>query len=244
MGTRQLAGPVATRAATPRLARTLLTETVIRIGDAASAVDPLSGHGVFEALGSALAASAAVHTILETPKSAPLARRFYEERTRLAFERFARVGRDFYRMETRWPDRPFWRARADWPDDGPAHAPALGAPARIEPRPVVADGLVVERPVVVTPDQPRGIWQIDGVPLAELLDALRDCEGTPLAESGAGLAARLDVTQAKLATALDWLRARKILAIAEPIALDRTAISLPGEAEAGGALAAGRSRRE
>jgi flavin-dependent dehydrogenase len=242
MGTGQPAGPLATRTATPRLARTLLTETVIRVGDAASAVDPLSGHGVFEALGSALAASAAVHTILKTPESTPLAHRFYEERTRFAFDRFARVGRDFYRLETRWADRPFWRARADWPDDAPAHAPALGAPARIERRPVVADGLVVERRVVVTPDQPRGIWQIDGVPLAELIDGLREKENAALAECSSGLGARLGVTEAKLATALDWLRSRKILTMADTIALDRAAITLPGDARE--VDAADRSPRE
>jgi flavin-dependent dehydrogenase len=219
-------GPVATRNATPRLARTLMTDTMIRIGDAASAVDPLSGHGVFEALGSALAASAALHTLLATPENAALARRFYEERTRLGFERFARIGRDFYRMEARWADRPFWRRRAAWPDDVPAHAPPLSAPARIEPRPVVADGLVVERRVVVTPDQPRGIWQIDGVRLAELIDGLRASDGRPLSECAPDLAARLKVKDAQLATALDWLRTRKILAAQDAVALDRAAISL------------------
>jgi flavin-dependent dehydrogenase len=228
MGTGKPNGPVVTRAATPRLARTLLSDTVIRIGDAASAVDPLSGHGVFEALGSALAASATINTILEMPENSPLACRFYEERTRFAFERFARVGRDFYRMEERWRDRPFWRRRAEWPDDEPAHAPALGAPARIEHRPVVADGVVVERRVVVTADQPRGIWQIDGVPLAEMIDGLRGHEGASLSEVRAGLAARLAVADEKLATALDWLRSRKVLHMTDRIAFDRSAITLAG----------------
>jgi len=244
MGAGRPAGAIATRNATPRLAHTLLTDTVISIGDAASGVDPLSGHGVFEALGSALAAAAAILTIIETPANADLARRFYEERTRFGFERFARVGRDFYRIEERWRDRPFWRRRAEWPDDEPAHAPALGAPARIERRPVVADGLVVEHRVVVTPDQPRGIWQIDGVRLTELIDRLREMEGASLSEHRASLAARLDVADLKLTTALDWLRSRKVLQMADRIALDRAAIIAADEARADEVTGAGRPRCE
>jgi flavin-dependent dehydrogenase len=225
MASGRLHGPVTTRTATPRLARSLLSEAMIRVGDAASALDPLSGHGVFAALGSALAASAAVHTILTTPDNTALARRFYEERTRLGFERFARVGRDFYRLETRWSERDFWRRRSDWPDDEPAHAPALGAPARIERRPVVADGLVVERPVVVTPDQPRGIWQVDGVPLAELVEGLRKCEGEKLSDCSAAMAGHLNVEEARLAAALDWLRSRKVLAAQDRVAINNAAIT-------------------
>jgi flavin-dependent dehydrogenase len=200
-------GPVTTRSAEARRATEPISRARIRVGDAAAAVDPLSGHGVFEALGSALAASAAVHTILNDPARANLARRFYENRTRLGFERFARVGRDFYALETRWRGRPFWAARASWPDGAPAHAPMRSAPPRIEMRPVVEDGFVVERRVVVTADQPRGIWQVDAVPLADLLDLMRDATVPDPAQT----ARRLGVSHRQLKTALDWLRFREML---------------------------------
>ena len=218
IGSGRCRGAIRTRHATPRLARTLMGPNFLRVGDAASAVDPLSGHGVFEAFGSALAASAAIHTIVSTPTNAAIAKRFYEERTRLGFERFARVGRDFHRLETRWPERPFWRARASWPDDVPAHAAPATEPVRFERRPVVDEGLVVERRVAVTPDQPRGIWRIDGVPLANLVDRLQDHEGATLATCIPDIGADLNINAAQLATALDWLRARRVLAHGELVA--------------------------
>lgn len=200
------AGPVTTRNAAPRMAGRILAGATIRVGDAACAPDPLSGNGVFAALGSALSAAAAVHTFIETPENQALARRFYEERTHDGFLRFARVGRDFYASEERWPTRPFWAARAKWPDAEPPHARAAGGKLRIERRPVVDGGLIVEREVVVTPDQPRGIWRVDSVPLAELIGHLRVYEGEPIAERAPLLAKRLGVGDGNLAVALDWLR--------------------------------------
>lgn len=200
-------GPVTTRSAEARRVAQPIAGASIRVGDAAAAVDPLSGHGVFEAFGSALAASAVINTVLRAPGRADLARRFYEERTRLGFERFARVGRDFYALETRWRTRPFWSARASWPDTLPAHTPMRATPPRIEMRPVVENGLVVERRVIVTADQPRGVWRVDGVPLAELHDLVH----TATAPDPAQAARRLGVSDRQLKTALDWLRFREML---------------------------------
>ena len=212
-------GPVMTRGASARLADDLFGPASLRVGDAAAAVDPLSGHGLFEALGSALAASAVVHTLLSRPANGELARRFYRERVEGAFWRYARVGRDFYALERRWPARPFWSARAEWPDQAAAHAPPDAAPPRIETRPVIEAGFVVARRVVVTADQPRGIWRIAEVPLAELLDLLRASRGDPLEARRAELARRLAVAEDQLDTALDWLRARWLLVADEKIAL-------------------------
>ncbi|MHA1537087.1 MAG: flavin-dependent monooxygenase QhpG [Alphaproteobacteria bacterium] len=228
------AGPVSTRNAAPRLAGRILAGSGIRVGDAASAPDPLSGNGVFAALGSALSAAAVVHTSIQTPDNRALAQRFYEERTQDGFLRFARVGRDFYAMEERWAARKFWAARAKWPDAEPPHAPIAGGGMRIEPRPVVEDGLIVERDVVVTADQPRGIWRVDSVPLAELIAHLRAIEGEGVAERAPGLAQRLGVGQANLSVALDWLRSRRVLAGGDTVAIDLDSIALKGEKGAGG----------
>ncbi|MDJ0944748.1 MAG: FAD-dependent monooxygenase [Kiloniellales bacterium] len=224
IGAGRTAGAVTTRNATPYLSRDLTTHASLRIGDAALAVDPLSGHGVFEALGSALAAAAVVNTLIARPERRALARRFHEERARSGFLRACRIGRDFYALERRWPERPFWQARAAWPDPEAAHRPAGEGDLVVEPRPVVETGLIVERRVVVTPDQPRGIWRVDETPLAELLDLLRDRQGLRLADCAGELAGRLSVTERQLATALDWLRARRLLATGTEVRLQTAAL--------------------
>jgi len=188
-------GEVAARHAEASRAARPVEDRLIRVGDAALAPDPLSGHGVFEALASARGAAAVVNTLLRRPADGALARAFFEERVRLAFERFARIGRDFYRLEQRWPETPFWHARRRWPDDLPAHAPPSALPAQIATRPVVEDGFVAAREVIVTADQPRGVWQVGGVALVPLLRAVQ-----------AGAAAP---RQAE--TALAWLRYRGLL---------------------------------
>ena len=76
IGSGRALGAVMTRGASARFADGLLGPHSLRVGDAAAAVDPLSGHGLFEALGSALAAGAVVHTLLERAESSELARRF------------------------------------------------------------------------------------------------------------------------------------------------------------------------
>ena len=218
-------GATMTRNATPYLATQLLGNARIRVGDAALAVDPLSGHGLFEALGSALAATAAINTLLALPERAALAGRFYEERAAIAFLRYCRTGRDFYALESRWRDREFWRARAVWPDREPAHPSDGPGRLAVVRRPVVEHGLIVERRVVVTPDQPRGIWRVNGVPLPELIDLLQAHEGQGLADSLPEVAQRLAIAEAELATALDWLRARGLLAGSETILMKSDALA-------------------
>ena len=231
IGAGRAQGAVTTRNATPYLARDLMAPGRLRVGDAALAIDPLSGHGVFQALGSALAAAAVANTLLRRPERGALARRFYLERAETGFLRACRTGRDFYALETRWPERPFWRARAAWPDRTPAHPPAGAEGVAVVPRPVVEAGLIAERRVVVTPDQPRGIWRVDETPLAELIDLLRDREGRPLANCAAEIAGRLAITEGQLATALGWLRARGLLAPDARVRLQGAAKS-PGEGAA------------
>lgn len=165
-------GDVVVRRANPICANHPLGDCSIRIGDAAIAPDPLSGHGVYVALGGAQAAAVTINTLLGKPENAGLARSFYEERCSLDFMRLCRVGRAFYEEERRWPDRPFWRHRGEWPDREPPHPPMDAFAPRIERRPVVEDGFIAEHEVVVTPDHPRGVWVVDGVPLAALRRAL------------------------------------------------------------------------
>lgn len=145
----------------------------LRVGDAAMAVDPLSGNGIFQALSSALQAPAVVATLLHDPAHAALAQRFHQSRIQGLFYRYARVGRDFYAQESRWSDRPFWRERSGWPDAAPVHLPTTPDCVHVASMPVVEAGRIVEREVVVTPDQPLGVWHVDGVALAPLLRAVQ-----------------------------------------------------------------------
>lgn len=172
------------RSSTAILCPQVCGDNWIRIGDAAMAVDPLSGNGIFQSLSSALQAPTVINTLLRKSENAALARRFHQQRVEQLFLRFARIGRDFYADEQRWPDQPFWQARRRWPDAEVAHAEADFASLRIERAPVLKDGFVDEAEVVITADQPLGIWHVQGVELAPLV---RRLQTQPAEQALAGL---------------------------------------------------------
>ncbi|MBL1307905.1 MAG: tryptophan 7-halogenase [Pseudomonas sp.] len=161
------------RSSTAILSPQVCGDNWIRVGDAAMAVDPLSGNGIFQSLSSALQAPAVINTLLHKPERAALAQRFHQQRVEQLFLRFARIGRDFYADEQRWLDKPFWQLRRNWPDAEVAHAETDFAALRIERAPVLRDGFVDEAEVVITPDQPLGIWHVQGVEVAPLVRRLR-----------------------------------------------------------------------
>ena len=161
------------RSSTAILAAQVCGDNWIRVGDAAMAVDPLSGNGIFQSLSSALQAPVVINTLLGKPERAALAQRFHQQRVEQMFLRFARIGRDFYADEQRWAEQPFWQARRQWPDAQVAHAEADFSALRIERMPVLRDGFVDEAEVVITADQPLGIWHVQGVEVAPLVRRLR-----------------------------------------------------------------------
>lgn len=164
------------RSSTAILSPQVCGDNWIRVGDAAMAVDPLSGNGIFQSLSSALQAPTVINTLLRKPERAALARRFHQQRVEQLFLRFARIGRDFYADEARWPDQPFWQVRLRWPDAEIAHAEVDFNALRIERAPVLRDGFVDEAEVVITADQPLGIWHVQGVELAPLVRRLMRSE--------------------------------------------------------------------
>lgn len=178
--------------------------TWLRVGDAAMAADPLSGNGIFQSLSSALQAPMVVHTLLKHPADAPHARRFHTERVQGLFQRFARIGRDFYAQEQRWAGQPFWEARRAWPDALPAHAAEGDGPPRIEQRPVVDRDRIRLAEALVTADQPLGIWHVDGVEVAPLWRAAQSAPGREVEALVPLLGGSLEKAQA----ALRWLRAQ------------------------------------
>ncbi|MFG0633694.1 NAD(P)/FAD-dependent oxidoreductase [Pseudomonas sp. xss_2] len=165
--------PVHARSSTAILTGDCAGSDWLRVGDAAMAVDPLSGNGIFQSLSSALQAPVVINTLLRMPERAALARQFHQQRIEQLFLRFARMGRDFYRQEQRLAGQPFWRNRQDWPDEQPMHVAAQWSAVRIERRPVLRDGWVDQTEVVVTADQPLGIWHLQGIELAPLVAKLQ-----------------------------------------------------------------------
>ncbi|MDH0733330.1 tryptophan 7-halogenase [Pseudomonas sichuanensis] len=161
------------RSSTAILAGECLGQDWIRVGDAAMAVDPLSGNGIFQSLSSALQAPVVINTLLRRPERTALARQFHQQRVEQLFLRFARIGRDFYGQEQGRANRPFWGGRQAWPDTQPLHQAADWQAVRVERRPVLHDGLVDEADVVVTADQPLGVWHLQGVELAPVVRALQ-----------------------------------------------------------------------
>lgn len=161
------------RSSTAILAGDCVGADWVRVGDAAMAVDPLSGNGIFQSLSSALQAPVVVNTLLREPARAALARQFHQDRVEQLFLRFARTGRDFYAQELEKAGHGFWARRRAWPDARPMHVAAHWQEVRVERRPVLRDGLVAQAEVVVTADQPLGIWHLQGVELAPVVRGLQ-----------------------------------------------------------------------
>ncbi len=155
-----------------------------------------------------MAAATVINTLFARPENSELALNFYKARAEAAFLRHARVGRDFYRLETSWPNAPFWRERQDWPDNAPAHEAIFSAPARISLAPVIENGFIVERPVIITADQPRGVRMVDGIAVPELLNILQ--KGGPAAAPEA-LCRNFKVSRTQLDSAFNWLKFRGLL---------------------------------
>jgi flavin-dependent dehydrogenase len=180
----------------------------LRLGDAAYTSDPLSGHGMFEALSGALAAAPVIRTLLQRPGQAPLAREFYEDRIRQIFLERLRTAAGHYAAETRWADEPFWRrmhALGQLPQQAPAVVPEVAALVR---QPVVEDGFIVERCVVRTPQQPRGVRFIDGIDLPNLHERL---QSVPRELSLEQLCAQIGGRPDAMRNALRWMQAQRLI---------------------------------
>ena len=204
--------PYRLRAATRAGARTL-----VAVGDAASALDPLAGLGTMKAMDSGLTAALALRTALERPRHAGLALAFHAEKERgLALEAEDRIA-GFYAEEARFAGRDFWRRRArqaprphprpHLPEDGRLN-PAAGA--RIETRGVLEGDWIVPAEVVVRPGRFRPAHRVAGVSLADLFQT---------ASARRGIRRTLDAFPAREAdarTALAWLVSEGFLEARRP----------------------------
>ncbi|MDO5706296.1 MAG: FAD-dependent oxidoreductase [Paracoccus sp. (in: a-proteobacteria)] len=162
-------GDILLREAAPVLPALLTDLSVIPIGDALAAMDPLSGHGMFWAVSSALVATAIRRTLMHDPAAGDLALRFLNQRAGETYLRQARLGRDFIAAETRFADRPFWAARRVFPDSLPLND-GVNLP-RIARRVVVDGNRLVKREVLLTRHSPGGVGWLSGQSAAALYRA-------------------------------------------------------------------------
>jgi flavin-dependent dehydrogenase len=166
-----LVASAAGRAAVARFTRPAQARGCLRIGDASLAMDPLSGHGIYEALGSAQVAVAAINTYLQGADWAPIAR-FVDERAAESWRRSLATAGDFYRRQATHAATEFWQATAEGYERLAAAAgPSDNGPGRFEWRPVLNGQRIELRPVWVSPAWPRGIWHVNGRELAGRPDA-------------------------------------------------------------------------
>ncbi|MFC0401396.1 FAD-dependent oxidoreductase [Paraburkholderia rhizosphaerae] len=92
-------------------------ERCLKVGDAASAYDPLSSSGVLKALRSGLDAAAAIEASLGGNDTA-LAH--YAARIERGFTSYLGTRAFYYGRERRWPTSPFWQRRhRDYDEHGP-----------------------------------------------------------------------------------------------------------------------------
>lgn len=168
-------GKVLARSSTPLFNQHPIKERYLSVGDAAMSGDPLSGSGIFLSLSAAFIAPVVINTMLKKPQNKALAEQFYFDRLQHLFYRFCRVGRDFYKMESRWKTQPFWQERCEWPDQVLAHQVEDRIVGTAQ-RPVVNGAFIDKKEVVITTEQPLGIWKINNkdatLVLAEQLNRL------------------------------------------------------------------------
>jgi flavin-dependent dehydrogenase len=105
----QLIGGLRTFAAYSSCLEKMFGEGWVAVGDTAASHDPLSSSGIPRALDSGIHAARAIHDFLRHER--PSALKSYEAALKQSFETYIETRAQYYKMETRWPDAPFWRRR-------------------------------------------------------------------------------------------------------------------------------------
>jgi 2-polyprenyl-6-methoxyphenol hydroxylase-like FAD-dependent oxidoreductase len=108
-GANVLWGPRVFLAASQRLRRSDVTRRWIAVGDAALAVDPISGSGVIRALRSARAGAETALAILEGQTSEAI--KAYESGRDAECTEYLRERAMYYGIEHRWSESTFWQRR-------------------------------------------------------------------------------------------------------------------------------------
>jgi 2-polyprenyl-6-methoxyphenol hydroxylase-like FAD-dependent oxidoreductase len=196
-------GDLAASPAHARLSLQARDTTRWRVGDAALALDPLSGQGVYEALRGARLVATAVQSVMCGGDALP-AHRFVTERQEESWASGVRTAGAFYRENA--------GRSAFWSETAAAYERLLPSAApfapRVERRPVLSGDRIQERDVIVTAQHPRGVWHVADVPLVSLKGYLESAEHATVT----GAAAAVDRPAAAVASAIHWLQQTGILA--------------------------------
>lgn len=159
-----------------------ISDTAIRIGDAALSPDPLSGHGIYEALSGSITAAAVINAALTEDGDRALAIQFYTQRMTARFARATKTTRASYESEKRWQKSTFWAQRSTWEwKDDDRHSNDANKPY-FRDEPVISYNKIINAPTLVTSENSRGVWRVYDVPLKELHDLLLANPQTPLGE--------------------------------------------------------------
>jgi flavin-dependent dehydrogenase len=200
-------GEPCARAASARLSAAAPAPGYVRAGDAAVSMEPLSGHGLYEALSWAGAASAAAHTYLDGHSWEPV-ERFLTERARERWRTgIARAG-GFYQQQAAATPTTFWRrCAAAYAELQESRVPIERPQGNWQLRPVLNGSVIEMRRVAVTRERPRGVWQVEQVELARLEEFLLAEPAADVAQAARHLAR----PPAAVANAVGWLRAHGLL---------------------------------
>jgi len=147
-------GRLGARAAVARYSQPSRGPGHLRIGDAAVAMDPLSGNGIHEAVRSARVAVAAVSSYLQG-EPWPVVARFVDERSRELWRRSMVTAADFYRLQANWSGSKFWTSTAAAYGRAASDTPEIEG--RFEMRPVLNHERIELRRVWVSSEFPRGV---------------------------------------------------------------------------------------
>ncbi|NMM38200.1 MAG: hypothetical protein HHJ09_11920 [Glaciimonas sp.] len=209
IGSRAVAvSAVSARGSRPFLKGTIADAAHLKVGDAAYTVDPMSGHGMYEAISGAYAAVPVIHTLLERPEHAGLALQFYTRRAQSLFVQRMKSGIELYASEQRWAGNRFWVERSRTMSAQHDILLALPDEPCFMKRPVVEHGWIVEREVLLSKSHPQGMRFMDGIDLAQLYRLLNTYQAPAMHQ----LSAVLKAPPRQVASALHTLLQEGVVA--------------------------------
>ncbi len=155
-----------------KIHKTIVNDKMILVGDSASSIDPLSGNGVFQAMSMSSIAPYVINTILNKKEDKNLAIKFYKKRVNYIFEKFSNTAKEFYKMEKRFDDD-FWKQRQNYPLEDKKEKDSIS----IEKGAIVKDDFIQAKEVIITKNNPLGIYFLGNIQIVELVKTcLKDKE--------------------------------------------------------------------
>lgn len=176
----RLLGTVKATDATPYLALEPVTPRMIRLGDAAISLDPISSSGVQKAIQTALSGAIVANTLLRRPAASAIACDFYRNSLSAAAERHRSWVAERYHAAGRTRNHPFWAARAKAPAEfqqeygqvSPEEDVMLSADARLADCPCLGEEFVEPHRALVHPALGEPVAFLAEQPLATLLSSV------------------------------------------------------------------------